>query len=160
MIILLRFVLKSDWPTNQIPKLNLGFLGVRQFLIWFFIFINLEVDFYTDQIQFRLGFQITFRSPGKVGCVLPMDVVFKLPHAEFGSNDHREDAPHFKNRIIWCRILHLIIEFVDDMMFYKLNTYCRYGPRTNISQKPREENIILYRKSVLALKGRSTFCKG
>ena len=22
-----------------------------------------------------------------------------------------------------------ITEFVDDMMFYKLNTYCRYGPR-------------------------------
>jgi len=31
----------------------------------------------------------------KVGCVFPMFVVSILPHAEFGSNDHREDAPHF-----------------------------------------------------------------
>ena len=31
----------------------------------------------------------------KVGCVFPMVVVSILPHAEFGPNDHREDAPHF-----------------------------------------------------------------
>ena len=33
----------------------------------------------------------------KVGCVFPMVVVSILPHAslnEFGSNCHREDAPH------------------------------------------------------------------
>ena len=33
----------------------------------------------------------------KVGCVFPMVVVSILPHAEFGPNDHREDAPHFTN---------------------------------------------------------------
>ena len=33
----------------------------------------------------------------KVGCVFPMVVVSILPHAEFGQNDHREDAPHFSN---------------------------------------------------------------
>ena len=32
----------------------------------------------------------------KVGCVFAMVVVSILPYAEFGRNDHREDAPHFK----------------------------------------------------------------
>ena len=32
----------------------------------------------------------------KVERVFPMVVVSILPHAEFGPNDHREDAPHFK----------------------------------------------------------------
>ena len=32
----------------------------------------------------------------KVKCVLPMVVDSMLPHAEFGPNDHREDAPHFR----------------------------------------------------------------
>ena len=31
----------------------------------------------------------------KVGCVLPMVVASILLHAEFGPNDHREEAPHF-----------------------------------------------------------------
>ena len=31
----------------------------------------------------------------KVGCVFPMVAVSIPPHAEFGPNDHREDAPHF-----------------------------------------------------------------
>ena len=29
----------------------------------------------------------------KVGCVVVMVVVSILPHAEFGPNDHRQDAP-------------------------------------------------------------------
>ena len=29
----------------------------------------------------------------EVKCMFPM-VVSMLPHAEFGGNDHREDAPH------------------------------------------------------------------
>ena len=32
----------------------------------------------------------------KVGCVFPMVVVSILLHAEFGPNDHREDASHFR----------------------------------------------------------------
>ena len=31
----------------------------------------------------------------KGGCVFPVAIVSMLPHAEFGPNDHREDAPHF-----------------------------------------------------------------
>ena len=31
----------------------------------------------------------------KVECAFPVVVVCLLPHAEFGRNDHREDAPHF-----------------------------------------------------------------
>ena len=37
--------------------------------------------------------QVWFMS--KVGCVFPMVIASILPHAEFGPNDHREDAPHF-----------------------------------------------------------------
>ena len=33
----------------------------------------------------------------KVGCAYPMVVVSIAPYAGFGPNDHREDAPHFKN---------------------------------------------------------------
>ena len=29
-----------------------------------------------------------------MGCVIPLVDVSILPHAEFGPNDHREDAPH------------------------------------------------------------------
>ena len=36
----------------------------------------------------------------KVGCVSPMIIVSILHHAEFGPNDHREDAPHF----IFCEL--------------------------------------------------------
>ena len=32
---------------------------------------------------------------GKVGCVYPIVIDSILPHMEFGSNDRREDAPHF-----------------------------------------------------------------
>jgi len=31
----------------------------------------------------------------KVECVFPMAVVSMLPRADFGLDDHREDAPHF-----------------------------------------------------------------
>ena len=33
-------------------------------------------------------------SVSKVGCVFPIVVVSILPHAEFGPNEHREDASH------------------------------------------------------------------
>ena len=36
---------------------------------------------------------------GNVGCIFVMVTVHMLPHAEFGRNDHREDAPHFNNPI-------------------------------------------------------------
>ena len=32
----------------------------------------------------------------KVGCILQMTVVSILPQPEFGQNDHREDAAHFR----------------------------------------------------------------
>ena len=38
-------------------------------------------------------------SPNKVGCIFLMAVIFLLPHAELGRNDHREDAPHFAFQI-------------------------------------------------------------
>ena len=36
----------------------------------------------------------------KVGCGFPMIVVSILSNAEFGPNDHREDASHFKIHVI------------------------------------------------------------
>ena len=43
-----------------------------------------------------------------MGCVFPMVVVSKLPHAEFGPNDHREDTPHFM-MVIYCFYLRFIL---------------------------------------------------
>ena len=34
----------------------------------------------------------------KVRCVFSMVVVWLLPHAEFGLNNHREDVHHFNNK--------------------------------------------------------------
>ena len=34
----------------------------------------------------------------KVVCAFQMVIVSLLPHAEFGPNDHREDALHFTNK--------------------------------------------------------------
>ena len=52
-----------------------------------------------------MGFRVdesTLRN--KVGC-FPMVVVSILPHAEFGPNDHWEDAPHFiLSNIPWNRL--------------------------------------------------------
>ena len=45
--------------------------------------------------MFIKGFKLRKSASAKVGCVFPMVVVSILPHAEFGPNDHREDAPHF-----------------------------------------------------------------
>ena len=36
----------------------------------------------------------------KVGCVFLMVVVFILHKAKFRPNDHREDAPHFKDPLV------------------------------------------------------------
>ena len=43
----------------------------------------------------RVGFSLFSHPIAKVGCVFPMVVVSLLPHAEFGPNDHLEDATHF-----------------------------------------------------------------
>jgi len=49
----------------------------------------------------------------KVGSVFPMVVVSILLHAEFGPNDHSEDAPHFIYPISWYvfKVLHAIAIF-------------------------------------------------
>ena len=38
----------------------------------------------------------------KVGCVFPLIIIPILPQAEFGPNDHQEDAPHFINISCIC----------------------------------------------------------
>ena len=54
----------------------------------------------SDQIQSSRYQESTMPSPRiyKVGRVYPMVVVSILSHAEFGGNDHREDASHFKTQ--------------------------------------------------------------
>ena len=42
--------------------------------------------------KFNISF---FFHPNKVGCVFSMIFVSILPHAEFGPNDHQENAYHF-----------------------------------------------------------------
>ena len=43
-------------------------------------------------IRFQAGLEI---KKNKVGCVIPMAIVSLSPHADFGPNDHWEDALHF-----------------------------------------------------------------
>ena len=46
--------------------------------------------------KFTHGSKAEVRFNDKIWCVFLMVVVSILLHAEFGRNDHREDAPHFK----------------------------------------------------------------
>ena len=39
------------------------------------------------------------RNINKVGCVFPMVIIPILPQAEFGPDDHREDALHFRTKL-------------------------------------------------------------
>ena len=57
-------------------------------------YIRLEI-----QEQASRGYQA--RVQNKVGCVFPMVVVSIPPHAEFGPNDHQEDAHHFIYHFIY-----------------------------------------------------------
>ena len=43
----------------------------------------------------------------KVECVVPVVVVSLLPHAEFGRNDHRVEAPHFISSVFFNFSNHL-----------------------------------------------------
>ena len=47
----------------------------------------------------------------KLSCVFAMVVV--LPLAEFGRNDHREDAPHFKYSTNFCEIMIERVKVID-----------------------------------------------
>ena len=48
----------------------------------------------------KIGELLIISNSVKVGCVVPIVVVSILLHAEFGRNDHPEDAPHFsKSRV-------------------------------------------------------------
>ena len=53
-------------------------------------FLNCKTYEYWNEVAL-----IDSRRVDKLGRVFPMVVVSILPHAEFGPNDHREDAPHF-----------------------------------------------------------------
>ena len=59
-------------------------------------------------IRFRI---ISHFGLTKEGCIFTMGVVSKLPHAEFGPNDHQKDAPQFSEfhrclRVVGQRIFH------------------------------------------------------
>ena len=60
-------------------------------------FTSFEINF----VSLPLGkIQNYLRKTYKVGCFFSMVVIYILSHAEFGRNNHREDAPHFINEII------------------------------------------------------------
>ena len=42
----------------------------------------------------------------KEGCVFPMVFISLLLHAEFGQNDHREDAPYFRSDQMYLQIFY------------------------------------------------------
>ena len=42
----------------------------------------------------------------KVECVFPMVIVSMLLHAEFGPNDHREDAPYFRSDQVYLQLFY------------------------------------------------------
>ena len=57
----------------------------------FFVFLTKDIFFLGVKLTISTwNFQVH-----KVGCVFAMVVVSILPQAEFGPNDHRQDAPHF-----------------------------------------------------------------
>jgi len=60
-----------------------------------------------------------------VGCVFPMVVVTLLLHAEFGLNDHREEAPHFTKNISQYYIIR-VKWFESDWQNYMVHMYGSY----------------------------------
>ena len=93
---------KSKFIFRQIPEKlkienhrndNWGeFLYFEEFTLYMiFEIFNENIPYRIDQFQEN-------RENHKVGCVFPMVDVSILPHAEFGSNDHQVDAPHFIRR--------------------------------------------------------------
>ena len=47
----------------------------------------------------KIGELLIISNSVKVGCVVPIVVVYILLHAEFGRNDHPEDAPILVNHV-------------------------------------------------------------
>ena len=66
----------------------------------------------------------SFHRDSKVGSVFPMVFVSILRQAEFGPNDHQEDASHFGNRMI---------------LNYKLSKCCGQYPKRNPFDTTRSE---------------------
>ena len=59
-------------------------------------FTSFEINF----VSLPLGkIQNYLRKTYKAGPFVPMVVIYIVPHAEFGRNDHREDTPHFTSLI-------------------------------------------------------------
>ena len=61
----------------------------------FYFDISMALQSHHDRVSLGKTFFNPLKLKDKVRCVFPMVIVSILPHAEFGSNDHREDAPHF-----------------------------------------------------------------
>jgi len=56
--------------------------------------IHPKYEFHDFSRDCQLRARLKYHKNHKVGCVFPMVVVAKLPHPEFGRNDHWKDAPH------------------------------------------------------------------
>ena len=63
--------------------------------------VNITYDSYVKLLNVKLievMIRQVFKPKNKVLCVFPMVNVSIVPHAEFGRNDHQEDALHFTLR--------------------------------------------------------------
>ena len=68
---------------------------------------------------------IDSRRVDKLGRVFPMVVVSILPHAEFGPNDHREDAPTLRNTFLTPMLIEVKAWNVSHFTRVQNESHCK-----------------------------------
>ena len=54
-------------------------------------------NFTAKTLRLSVAMRVSYlETSNKLGCIFPMVIVLILPHTEFGWNDDREDATHFR----------------------------------------------------------------
>ena len=81
----------SDWLTKTIDGTSFNFRRYGGFSLGAKNEFPRQTQILINQVRFQM--RNVFNKIDKVGCVVRMVVDFILSHAEFGSNDHRKDAP-------------------------------------------------------------------
>ena len=111
---------KFDFPSwifsNAIWR-KIEFLNFFRVMNFEYFYKLWNVAFYVEKISLVRLWEFYHSQNFKVGCVFAMAVVSILSLAEFGRNDHREDAPHFSkwidmaNKWREINIFSLLIEY-------------------------------------------------
>ena len=120
-----------------------------------------------DETQNQVHFQGTLGS--KVGCVFPM-VVYLLSQTEFGSNHHREEAPHFIFRFTlglpsydWAEVLNSEPEHIknqkifDERMERSANKICQICNQEVINKVNYNGDLLPSTGKFLKLVGQVSF---